>query len=172
MASSRLSPEAQARWAVGVMLFFMLFGGLIAFFGYRDVARASASQNWPTAKGTVLESRVTFTPAGGTVGDEVSSGAVWFRYSYKVGKAEYEGFRIAYGKEGSGAYPHAREFMAKYPEGGEITVRYMPDNPAECVIEPGLNIQLWAQPGFGALFFVVGCIGLVILPKLIREKSD
>ena len=61
MASSKLSPEAQARWAAGVMLFFMLFGGLIAFAGYRDVARAGASHNWPTAKGTVLESRVTFT---------------------------------------------------------------------------------------------------------------
>ena len=171
MASSKLSPQAQARWAVGTMLFFMLFGGLIAGAGIRDLARAFASVHWPTVTGTVTESRVIRYPNSRRTfsDDEVSSAAVAFKYEFTVGTAVFEGYRITYDNSGSIAYSSAGAFIARYPEGGDITVYYMPEDPATCLIEPGSRASLWVLPGFGALFFVVGGIGLVVLPKMVRS---
>jgi hypothetical protein len=154
------------------MLFFMLFGGLIAGAGISDLARAFASVHWPTVTGTVRESRVIRYPNSGRTfsDDEVSSAAVSFHYAFKVGTAVFEGYRISYDNSGSKAFPSAGAFIARYPEGGDITVHYLPEDPATCLIEPGPRASLWALPAFGALLFLAGCIGLVVLPKLVRKS--
>ncbi|MFH1709375.1 MAG: DUF3592 domain-containing protein [Planctomycetota bacterium] len=145
---------------------------MIAGVGIRDLARACASVNWPTAAGTVTESRVIRYPNSRRTysDDEVSSAAVAFQYEFKVGTVVFEGYRIAFDDSGSTVYPHARAFIARYPEGGDITVHYMPEDPATCLIEPGSRASLWALPGFGGLFFVVGGIGLVMLPRVMKQQ--
>jgi hypothetical protein len=148
----------------------MVFGGLIAGFGIRDLVRASASVDWPTVPGSVLASHVTGRVSGQGK-DRRSTSEAWVRYEYAVAGTPYRNERIAYGGGAAAALTNARDVVDRYPPGAGVTVYYLPSDPGESVLEPGLRWQTWVGPGFGTLFVLVGCMAFVVLPRLVKGRT-
>jgi hypothetical protein len=79
-------------------------------------------------------------------------------YEFSVEGITFNGNRVAYGDYGSNSPSHARRIANRYPKGKSVTVYYMPENPEECLLEPGLKAQVWILPGVGLIFFAAGCL--------------
>ena len=142
---------------------FILAGVYTVFFGTRNVFRASESANWPTAQGIIQGSSVEYHSSnkGGTY-----HAHVW--YVYHLNGTAFSGDRVLYGDFGSSDPSHAQEIVNRYPVGKSVIVYYMPANTEECVLEPGIKPQTWFLPGFGMVFFSVGAVMAVFLPRLTR----
>jgi hypothetical protein len=123
--------------------------------------------DWPTAPGQVAASSVEYhhgDEGGGTYHAEVL-------YDFSVNDTAFSGNRVAYGDYGSGNPSHARSVVNHYPKGKDVVVHYMPGNPEECLLEPGVKGQSWFLPGFGLVFFTVGNLMAVYLPKAIKKQG-
>ncbi len=148
-------------------LIFVVVGASVAFFGIRSLIRAKASVDWPTTQGKVVASSVEYHDSdegSGTYHAEVM-------YDFSVNNTTFSGNRIAYGDYGSGNPSHARRVVNSYPKDKSVTVHYALDNPEECLLEPGIKGQSFFLPGFGLIFFTVGSLLAVFLPKVMRRQE-
>ena len=152
-------------------LILVLAGATIAFFGIRGLILSKASVEWPTAQGNVVESSVERRFSRDNDRQAKSTYHARLFYEFSVDGTTFTGDRVAYGDHGSNDPSHARGVVSRYPQGKTVTVYYIPGNPEECVLEPGLQGQAWFLPGLGLVFFVAG-IGLaIILPGIIRKQE-
>ena len=146
---------------------FVIAGALTLVFGVRNMLRAGASADWPTAAGAVKVSSVEYhksNEGGGTYHAEVM-------YEYMAGGTLRSGNRVAFGDYGSSNSSRARGIVNKYPVGRQVTVHHDPDDPDVSVLEPGLKGQAWLLPAFGGVFLGVGALMVVGLPKLMRKTQ-
>lgn len=90
-------------------------------------------------------------------------------YEFSVEGKDFRGDRVAYGDYGSSSPSHAEDVAGRYPPGKEVTVYYLPENPAECLLEPGASAKAWILPIVGVAFVVAGGVTAVCLPKRNRE---
>jgi hypothetical protein len=148
-------------------LIFVIVGALVLYFGFRDLQRAKASAAWPTAQGMVQRSSVEYhrgSKGGGTYHAEIM-------YEFTVDKTTFSGADVAFGDYGSSNPSHARRIVNKYPQGKRVPVYYMPENPDVCVLEPGLKGQTWVLPAVGFIFFAIGNLMVIFLPRTMRRKE-
>ena len=163
----RMSPGMRFLFSRLFPLPFMIAGGLILYFGSRNLQRAKESSDWPTAQGVVQRSSVEYHDSdegGGTYHAEVM-------YEFTVDGATFSGNCVAFGDYGSSNPSHARRIVNKYPKGTAVNVYYMRENPEVCVLEPGLKGQTWFLPAFGLVFFVIGSLMAIFLPMAMREHT-
>ena len=66
----------------------------------------------------------------------------------------------------------AQKIAQKYPKGKKVTVYYMPDNPAESLLEPGFSYKVFAWPLVGIVMFVIGVFIAWLAVMTAREKDD
>ncbi len=147
---------------------FILIGVIVLFFGLRGLIRAKESLSWPTVPGTVEKSNVEYQrgdKGGGTYHAVI-------RYVYTVGGVKHSGDRVAYGDYGSSDSSHAQGVVDEYPKGKAVKVYYLPENPGECLLEPGVKAQSWFLPGFGLVFFAAGMLMAFFLPKLMAKAEQ
>ena len=112
--------------------------------------------DWPGTPGKVIESSVGRRRSSGSNGGSSTTYHAEILYEFTVESTKFNGNRVAYGDYGSSNPSHARRVVNRYPKGKNVTVHYMPGNPEECLLEPGLKGQSWFLPGVGLIFFVVG----------------
>jgi hypothetical protein len=132
----------------------------IAGFGYahfRAVAKAKASESWPSATGRVVGCDVVEEEST----DREGNTTTWYNpvvnYAFDVGGREYRSQRLRFGNYRSSNRKKAEAMLAPYPAGSSPTVRYNPERPDECVLEtrkPGPIYLVMAI--FGLLFVVAG----------------
>jgi hypothetical protein len=151
---------------------FIAVGAGVLFFGVRGLIRAKASMNWPEVPGTVVSSRVDRQHSTNSDGRSSTTYHAEINYRYTVAGTTYHGSRVAYGDYGSSSSSHARKIVNRYPEGKKVTVRYMPEDPEECLLESGMKAQSWFMPVFGLVFFVIGCIMAVKLPGAMARQQE
>ncbi|MBI2441031.1 MAG: DUF3592 domain-containing protein [Lentisphaerae bacterium] len=166
-SSKQMSPGMRFFFSRIFPLIFVVVGASVAFFGVRGLIRAKASVDWPATQGRVVASSVEYQDSdegSGTYHAEVM-------YDFSVNDTTFSGNRVAYGDYGSSNPSHARRIVNRYPKGKSVTVYYLPGNPEECLLEPGLKGQSWFLPGFGLLFFTVGSLMAVSLPRAIRKQE-
>ena len=147
-------------------LIFVAVGGTVAFFGIRGLIRAKESSAWPKTQGEIVESSVasSHSSKGGTTYHAE------IRYEYTVNGSVHSGTRVAYGDYGSSNSSHARSVVNKYPPGKKIDVSYMPSNPDESLLEPGVKTQAFFLPGFGLVFLSFGLLAAFFLPGGIKKN--
>jgi len=150
-------------------LIFILVGAGTGFFGVRGLIRANASTNWPTAEGRVMASSVDRRRSSSSNGGSSTTYHAEILYEYSVDDTTFDGNRVAYGDYGSSSPSHARRVVNRYPVGKTVMVHYMSDNPEESLLEPGIQLQSWFLPGFGLLFFTVGSLMAVYLPRAMGK---
>ena len=146
---------------------FILMGAGILFFGGRELVRARESTSWPVAKGIIQNSSVQ--DQSGDDGGRTHHAEI--RYEYTIHGVIHGGSRVAYGDYGSSDSSHAQQIVNRYPKGKEISVYYLPSNHKECLLEPGITLQAWFMPGAGFLFFSVGILMAIFLPKAMAKMG-
>ena len=102
--------------------------------------RQHASNNWPTATGEILESRL----------EEDSDG--WgprVRYEYTVESKRYSSDRLYFYVNNSGTAQNAKKHISPYPVGKKIMVYYNPHRREDAVLDR--RVPLW-RPLFFVLF--------------------
>lgn len=123
---------------------------LMAALGVRDVTNSTASPLWPTAPGTVLESRLVYRESsGGIFRNSPRTLEALVRYHYIVKGRGFESQHVSYRQE---TLP--RVWVARYPEGSSVLVHYKPDEPDVAVLEPGFSAMTYAWFG-GAVIFLL-----------------
>ena len=125
-------------------LIFLVVFPFAVWKAWQNVQMAKASTAWPTTTGKVTAAEVA---------------KVMFRrqpritYSYPVNGNAYTSQRISF----AGGYrpKETDAILSRYPVGGEVTVSYAPDKPAEATLETGANKQVTAQLRMLIIFFVL-----------------
>jgi hypothetical protein len=143
---------------------FMLMGTFALFFGVRGVIRGHASAAWPAVPGVIQESSVEYQSSskGGTYHARI-------RYTYVLESTAHNGSRVAYGGFGTSGPSHAQKIVNRYPVGRAVTVRYMPSDPDESVLEPGTDFGTWMMPLIGFVFATQGILMFVFLPRMMAK---
>jgi hypothetical protein len=136
-----------------VGLLFIAFAIFMGLRTVRDVASAFESKNWPEAAGVVLFSRVDESSDG--EGGRLFKASI--RYRFEAQGRELTGSRACFGDSTStNIAALARGIEERYRAGQAVTVRYNPDKPSECVLEPGFNLRLVLDFVFGCFFLTLG----------------
>jgi hypothetical protein len=144
---------------------FIVVGALLLYFGTKGILLAVQSASWPHTSATVISSSVK--RFSGSAGSRTQHQAE-IRYEFPVENKRYSGFHYY-------ASPDAGEPMRlveQHPEGTMITVYYMPDNPAESLLEPGLRVKAFVMPAGGLLFFIAGLLLAIYLPGMMKPDGQ
>lgn len=159
-----------------VILLLMVGGAAATYFGARKVLEAKESMDWPTTQGKITESSVERDTRRRKPGETGPLKQVIYRakilYEYQVDEVPLTGTRIAYAKEkgikvkGDNASSikinralaeaQAQVIVDRYPKGKSVTVHYKPDDPKDCLLEPGLGLQVFVAPLIGVVLFIAG----------------
>ena len=149
------------------------FGIGFAIIGAIDWDRANASVNWPTAQGTVTESRIHHTTSSKR-GHVRHHYAAHVAFRYTVDGREFTASRITF-RTTSSSESAANATVAKYPVGSSVTVHHAPDDPALACLEPGAGDLQWLPLAIGAVAVAVGsAIGWFVPRRLdarLRESE-
>jgi hypothetical protein len=124
---------------LGYLGIFIIMIGLVGAVwtgrGYaRGKANVAAAQHWLTAPGRVIETNVRRV---GMSGGRYNHYVPEIVYAYSAGGSERRGNRLSFGTVSARSRGGGEAKLARYPVGGEVQVRYNPDNPDESVLEPG-----------------------------------
>lgn len=153
-------------------LIFIVIGIGVAFFGIRGLVRANASVDWPACLGEVTASSVERRSSAESKTRKSTTYHARIRYAYDVDGSTFSGSRVAYGDYGAGNRSHAERIVERYPEGKDVTVYYMPEDPEESLLEPGLKGQAWFLPGFGLAFVAIGTLLAVFVPRRMSQQEN
>jgi len=147
-------------------LIFIIVGGALTVFGIRNALRAKSSTEWPTIQGKIISSSVRTHRSNNSTTYHAE-----ILYEFTLNGVAYSGNRVAYGDYGSSNSAHARNIANRYSQDKVVTVYYMPDNPEECLLEPGLKAQTLFLPGIGLLFFIAGFFMQIFIPLTFRKQN-
>jgi len=132
---------------------FVIIGLVLLFIYFRNLSKVRASQAWPTAQRTVIQSWVRKSSSTDDDGSVSYSYYPEIRYQYHVMGTEYQGNKISFGPKVGGNRSRAEKMIEKYSTGAGVTVYYQPDNPANAILERSLSkISLV----MGMVFFLAG----------------
>lgn len=132
--------SAPVYWQIFALIFVVLAlvtWPICAWFivtGRAARAQALASQSWPTAPGTVLESKVD-TSLRMLSKNRNYKHVPTVRYAYEVAGKRHEGDRIQFGLTEAASKSVAEQTIKPYPVGGKVNVFYDPKDPAKSVLE-------------------------------------
>ena len=152
--TKELTADTVLRWLLLLPFLFMVAGGVMSFFGVRQLMRAQASTTWPTVTGVV-----TISELGKQMGNERDESTTYsadISYDYVANDRSYVNGAVSFDGVRSSDPSTARRLLKRYPVGKQVTVYYNPADPQEAVLEPGLTGGSWFLPSFGALFVGVG----------------
>lgn len=138
-------------------LIFTAIGGGILCWTAANVVDALASRRWPQVRGTIIASKLQRS--------RDSEGGYSYRpdvsYRYAVKGKEFVARRTRFGDWLKLGWPGvADRVVRRYPVGAAILVHYNPQDPAEAVLEPGLNGLLFGGAAFGATFTLFGILAM------------
>lgn len=138
-------------------LLFVGAGAFMIYLGRRNQKKADASQNWPSTKGTIIETGAVKSYHSGADNDsDVTTYSPKLKFSYKVGESQYASDKIAFGYGKSfNSEMSALSSIQKYSQGSMVIVYYNPENPNEAVLERKNERQVWGLVG-GILLIVMG----------------
>lgn len=138
-------------------LLFVGGGAFMINLGRRNQKKADASQNWPSTRGTIIETGTVKNYHSGADNDlDVTTYSPRLKYSYKVGDSQFSSDKIAFGYGKSFNSEMAAIYsIQKYSQGRMVTVYYNPDNPNEAVLERKNERQVWGLVA-GMLLIVLG----------------
>jgi hypothetical protein len=152
-------------------LIFIAGGAAIAFIGLHDLIRARASADWPSIRGRIVESSVDRYLGKRPKGRSRTSYYARILYEFSVDGTTFYGHRVAYGDDSFRYKSDVQDIVSRYPKGKDVIVHYMPGNPAESLLEPGLNGRLWSFPVIGFIFFIVGILMAAFVPKAMKKQE-
>jgi hypothetical protein len=154
----------------------LIGGGVMTFFGVREIYLARQSRSWASTDATITRSEIVVKTGGDARG--VSSGPTQgtyydtdILYQFTVDGQTRQGNKVAFGFRGS-TYSNLQTLLSRYPTGKTVTVYYRASDPAYCILEPGLEHgQLWVLPTIGVFLSLFMIILTIFLPKMINKQK-
>lgn len=159
--------ESIVSWAF--ISLFLLVGAVITSFGVHGLTLGFESKNWPSTEARILESRVERNTSGSGK-DRTTSYRAEVTYEFTVDGVTHTGDRVAAADLGRGKSVHAKRIVTRYPKGGKASVYYRPDNPAKCLLEPGVQPQTFIMPSVGLFALLLGGVFLAAQISVIRKE--
>jgi hypothetical protein len=147
---------------MSIAYIILLVIGVIAlvFFG-RNVMLGRKSQNWPNAPGTILQTGMETYQSTDEDGSTSTTYDATIMYSYEVGDQSYQGNRRTFTNVRTGSRRRVEQILARYPQGGAVSVYYDPANPAESVLETGVNTFAYVVLVIAGILVLAGIAGLL-----------
>lgn len=137
------------------LVIMVIIGIALTAFGSLKIKSAQETKKWPVTTGIVTVSEI--------------AGAIKYypsvSFSYNIDKVDYTSTRISQINFTSKKKSVVEKTLKKYPVGSEVKVYYNGSNPAEALLEPGINTGNIMLLGFGILLLAVP-VFLVIFLKL------
>jgi hypothetical protein len=146
---------------------FLFLGGLVLYFGLRDLSLAQLSADWPAVPGTVKSSGISWSH-----GDDSDSAFAKVVYTYEVEGISHTSDQFSYGDYGSSDTSHADSIVSRYAAGQSVTVYYDPLDPSKAVLERGANFSSYITPALGGSFVLVGVAMLCFFPSLLASADN
>ncbi|MBI1248810.1 DUF3592 domain-containing protein [bacterium] len=140
---------------LGTILVATLFIGVGVVgvgYGISEVANASASNDWPTVDGKVVECTLDEF-----VRETRTNWECKVRYTYEVGGKQYQGDRIAFGYQSTNGKEMHAAIEDKLSQANQVEVHYDPDNPSRSSLSVGIHKATWV-PLLGGLMWLSICI--------------
>jgi hypothetical protein len=150
---------------------FLLIGAVTLYFGCANLLQAQASMSWPITQGTIEQSIVKAGSSSVRTGSLRTTFRAKVDYRFTVGAVSFLGHRVTFGDFGSSDRSHPDDIAAKYPPGSSVVIHYDPDDPEESVIDPGIKLHTWFEPGAGLIFLLSGLLMAIFLPKAFRARK-
>jgi hypothetical protein len=126
------------------ILGIMLFGGVTMMVkAFRELNESHEARSWPTAPGKVTRSTMSESTDTHRTSRQTQESApstyyqADIEYEFQVAGVTYHGTRLAAVQEMNANQSHAESALSKYPVDQTVTVHYKPDDPSQCVLEPG-----------------------------------
>ena len=154
----------------------LIGGGVMTFFGVREIYRARESRNWPSTDGTITRSEIIVrtggessgVPSGPTSGTYYDTDIV---YQFTVDGQTRRGNKVAFGVHGS-TYSSLQTLLNRYPAGKTVNVYYRASAPDSCILEPGLGHgQFWALPIIGLFIFLFMSFVTIFVPRTLNKQK-
>ena len=135
---------------------------------YELLRDGGASENWPVVEARVVES--SMLPLGGGRG-----GGAWtirLTYAYTFGDRDFEGSRIRFTRQlNERSFEQAEAAMERYATGNTIDVRVSPDDPAQSVLEPGIDRTAWLGLVLALMMLAVSVIFWLVPTRVVRADE-
>jgi Protein of unknown function (DUF3592) len=142
--------------AIFLCMLTALIGLAIMASGIHLLLKSLRARYWPTAQGTILDSRVREAQDDGAT---VYDAHILYEYSVNGVKLRSDVWRLGVGR--SSFMGFAKRAVAKYPIGAPVMVYFNPDKPTDAMLETG-NAS-WAFFVFGLAFFLGGANAVIHL---------
>ena len=141
-------------FALGVIVFGLLWMLGFGYAHYRAASKARASESWPSAAGKLTRAQIVVEESNNSDGGTNTWYNPVVNYAYRVAGRELTGSRLRFGNVRSTSRKKAEAALAPYAEGSMISVRYNPEKPQECVLEsrkPAATYLIFTIVGFPIL---------------------
>lgn len=121
-----------------------LCGLALLYVAWRARSRGAASTSWPTVRARILTAELkrvkhSFLPV--------------ITYQYAVDGKSYTGSRVVF-RSSHGNEAEGKRLIEAYPVNSDRNVHYNPANPADAVLEPGV------QGGMGMIIFALAVVAV------------
>jgi hypothetical protein len=154
---------------------FVLAGVITLIFGARSLQNSLESRDWPTVEGKILASTVkrhTSRTSGSNRSASSSrsstSWAVDLKYEFGVAGTRHEGDTLSFGMASFSKKSDAQAKAREYAAGTKVAVFHHPEDPEKCCLETGVGLGVYIMLGLGGVFFVVGTVMSIFVPRFIK----
>ena len=146
--------------------FVAIFGGIFMFVGgatligsVYNITLAKLSNDWPTVKGVILESKVVSARelASADSNSYVTVYSPLIRYQYEIEGTLYENDTIRFSGIGGTDGNESRQLVHQFPVTKKINVYYSPSDKQNSVLVRGVELKTNIGAIIaGVLFFLMG----------------
>ena len=148
---------------------FTIAGAILLMIGAGNVQDSWNSKSWPSVEGTVNQAEVRSHASRGSRNSRSSTSySIDLDYSYSVDGTELTGNRLRFGEINFNRRQRADEKAKLLAAAKTVKVFYDPDEPEKSVLEPGMHGAAWLLPAMGAMFFTIGTLMNIFLPRMFR----
>jgi uncharacterized protein DUF3592 len=152
-----------------LLAIFSIIAFAVMALAARNAWKSVRAKSWPIVPGTLTE--VKYVEASG----DNDTHKVEAKYTYSVAGKVYESSQIAFGYGGSSVAGRNRKLYKrlKLKEGELIEIRHDPSNPAQAVLEPGLNASNVRLLVWAAIFMLFPGLGIYqYIERELRLRPD
>jgi hypothetical protein len=137
-------------------VFGAVVGALFTFRHFQLRSAGKASVAWPTVPGRILVSGITEKESWDN-GTRYVDNIPTVEYAYDIANKSYLGKSIAHKVFSSLTRVQAQTILDKYPLSTTVAVHYMPSDPSQSVLEPGVQQSLTLLI-MGVIFLPIGLL--------------
>lgn len=134
-----------------------IFGSYSIYTGVGEIFLAKKSKNWPSVYGEIVMSLHTTNDATGGTGSGNPRGAssMTLEYRYEIDGKAFTGDRVMFGYINNFFTSDSYRRSKVYPRSKNVTVYYNPQNPKQCVLEPGIHVPYsWNKVMIGLIVMI------------------